>query len=129
MKKLLIEFGKERDLILYCDLHGHSRKKNIFMYGCGEKNDTRYRERVFPYLLEKAADVFNFADYTHEEMAGILRSVAIEKGFTLLMDENRVEDLTRMYSLYTHVDALPQMRQVRCARARGPPPCALCLWR
>lgn len=43
----------------------------------------------------------------------------IEKGFTLLMDENRVEDLTRMYSLYTHVDALPQMRQVRCVRARA----------
>lgn len=62
LKKLLQEFGKERDLFLYCDLHGHSRKKNMFMYGNSEKNDTRYRERVFPYLLEKAADVFNYAD-------------------------------------------------------------------
>lgn len=53
----------------------------------------------------------------------------IEKGFTLLMNENRVEDLTRMYSLYTHVDALPQLRQVRRARARWPLPCALRRWR
>ena len=37
----------------------------------------------------------------------------IEKGFTLLMDQNRVEDLTRMYSLYSQVDALPQLRQAR----------------
>jgi len=22
---------EERDLVLYCDIHGHSRKKNIFM--------------------------------------------------------------------------------------------------
>ena len=62
LKKLLGEFGKERELFLYCDLHGHSRKKNMFMYGNGEKNETRYRERIFPYLLEKAADTFNFGD-------------------------------------------------------------------
>lgn len=47
---------------MYCDLHGHSRKKNMFMYGNGEKNDTRYRERVFPYLLEKAADTFDYSE-------------------------------------------------------------------
>ena len=61
-KQLLIEFQKERELFLFCDLHGHSRKKNMFMYGNCEKNDTRYREKVFPYLLEKAADIFNFND-------------------------------------------------------------------
>ena len=37
-------------------------------------------------LASRFPNVFNFADYTHEEMAGILRSVTIEKGFTL--DEN-----------------------------------------
>ena len=34
----------------------------MFMYGNCDKNDTRYREKVFPYLLEKAADTFNFND-------------------------------------------------------------------
>lgn len=47
---------------MYCDLHGHSRKKNMFCYGNCEKQDTRYREKVFPYLLEKTADTFNFND-------------------------------------------------------------------
>ena len=37
-------------------------------------------------LASRFPNTFNFADYTHEEMAGILRSVAIEKGFTLAED-------------------------------------------
>ena len=34
----------------------------------------------------------------------------VEKGFTQLMEQNRLEDLTRMYALYAQVDALPQLR-------------------
>jgi hypothetical protein len=34
----------------------------MFMYGNGEKNDTRYRERIFPFLLEKSADTFDFSE-------------------------------------------------------------------
>merc|ERR1719238_2599605 len=41
-------------------------------------------------IASRFPNVFNFADYTHEEMAGILRSVAIEKGFTL--DESLTDD-------------------------------------
>ena len=32
-KKLVKQFVSERPLALFCDLHGHSRRKNIFMYG------------------------------------------------------------------------------------------------
>ena len=35
----------------------------------------------------------------------------LEKGFTQLMEQSRLEDLTRMYGLYAQVDALPQLRQ------------------
>lgn len=28
----------ERRVLLYCDLHGHSRKENGFFYGCSYKN-------------------------------------------------------------------------------------------
>ena len=52
----------ERDLLLYCDLHGHSRKKNMFMYGNCNKNEVHAKEKVFPFLLEKSADVFSFSD-------------------------------------------------------------------
>lgn len=47
--------------MLYCDLHGHSRKKNIFMYG-NNFSDTPHQTRVFPYILSKLCDYFSFED-------------------------------------------------------------------
>ena len=32
-KRICKNFSKERQIVLYCDFHGHSRNKNIFMYG------------------------------------------------------------------------------------------------
>lgn len=32
-KKLIKTFASERPLALFVDLHGHSRRKNVFMYG------------------------------------------------------------------------------------------------
>ncbi|XP_012581203.1 PREDICTED: cytosolic carboxypeptidase 2 isoform X2 [Condylura cristata] len=58
IKRLL----KEREVLLYCDFHGHSRKNNIFLYGCNN-NDRKYwlHERVFPLMLSKnAPDKFSF---------------------------------------------------------------------
>lgn len=45
----------ETELVLYCDFHGHSRKQNIFLYGCENKQSPakRLRERVFPAMLSK----------------------------------------------------------------------------
>ena len=36
IKELLRETHDTRGVFLYVDLHGHSRKKNIFLYGCDE---------------------------------------------------------------------------------------------
>lgn len=55
VKWLLKRFTEERNVLLFCDFHGHSRKKNIFMYGNCYKNDTKHKERIFPYILEKQA--------------------------------------------------------------------------
>ena len=52
-------------ITLYCDLHAHSRKYNIFMYGCeNRKKSHKYlKEQIFPYMLHKnAKDRFNFED-------------------------------------------------------------------
>ena len=48
---------EERDITLYCDLHGHSRKQNVFIYGCENRFDPlkRLRERVFPVMVSKNA--------------------------------------------------------------------------
>ncbi|XP_018415221.1 PREDICTED: cytosolic carboxypeptidase 2, partial [Nanorana parkeri] len=53
----------EREVLLYCDFHGHSRKNNVFMYGCNNKAhpESRLHERVFPLMLSKnAPDKFFF---------------------------------------------------------------------
>ncbi|CAI9591245.1 unnamed protein product, partial [Staurois parvus] len=59
IKRLVIE----REVLLYCDFHGHSRKNNVFMYGCNNKGhpESRLQERVFPLMLSKnAPDKFFF---------------------------------------------------------------------
>lgn len=48
----------EREVVLYCDFHGHSRKNNVFMYGCdggGAGARPRLQQRVFPLMLSKNA--------------------------------------------------------------------------
>jgi hypothetical protein len=53
---------EEREVLLFLDLHGHSRKKNIFMYGNSARNDSKYRERFFPFIMERQSEVFSYAD-------------------------------------------------------------------
>ena len=48
---------EEREVVVYCDLHGHSRKNNVFIYGCENRGNPqrRLRERIFPAMLSKNA--------------------------------------------------------------------------
>lgn len=50
--------------MLYVDLHGHSRKHNVFTYGCHvpQCDHTHFlNERVIPFLLsQQAPDKFSF---------------------------------------------------------------------
>ncbi|XP_021913025.1 cytosolic carboxypeptidase 2-like isoform X3 [Zootermopsis nevadensis] len=58
-RRLMEDCGIE----MYCDLHAHSRKHNIFIYGCENRRsaDRRLQEQVFPLMLHKnAADKFSF---------------------------------------------------------------------
>ncbi|XP_057185932.1 cytosolic carboxypeptidase 2 isoform X1 [Triplophysa rosa] len=59
VKRLLTE----REVVVYCDFHGHSRKNNVFMYGCTDRKDTSHclHERIFPLMMSKnAKDMFSF---------------------------------------------------------------------
>ena len=64
MKTMMSRFIEDREVVLFCDLHGHSRKKNIFMYGCDNPvdSDIWLKERVFPGLLEEISNTFSFED-------------------------------------------------------------------
>lgn len=69
-KLMIEEMLQEREVVLFCDLHGHSRKKNVFLYGC----DARFwnsklnnspapsplSERIFPLLMQENSESFAF---------------------------------------------------------------------
>ena len=59
VKRLVRQFSKERPMALYCDFHGHSRRKNIFMYG-NSSSEAPEESRIFPYILSKICDYFSF---------------------------------------------------------------------
>ena len=55
----------DREIALFCDMHGHSRKKNIFVYGCLKKKkctDRDPRPLEFPYMLSTLSHPFSFMD-------------------------------------------------------------------
>ncbi|XP_022106219.1 uncharacterized protein LOC110987635 isoform X7 [Acanthaster planci] len=65
-KEMLEDFSKETEVLVYCDLHGHSRKHNVFIYGCdknGKEIDAAsfLYQRLFPFLMAREApDKFSF---------------------------------------------------------------------
>eukprot|EP00437_Effrenium_voratum_P026684 CAMPEP_0181402510 /NCGR_PEP_ID=MMETSP1110-20121109/3212_1 /TAXON_ID=174948 /ORGANISM="Symbiodinium sp., Strain CCMP421" /LENGTH=751 /DNA_ID=CAMNT_0023524731 /DNA_START=33 /DNA_END=2288 /DNA_ORIENTATION=+ len=59
-KSMFRHLFDDRDVVLYVDIHGHSRKKNVFMYGNSKNNGLR--EKIFPGLLCRSSDCFSFDD-------------------------------------------------------------------
>mmetsp|Transcript_29467 Transcript_29467/g.26041 ORF Transcript_29467/g.26041 Transcript_29467/m.26041 type:complete len:131 (-) Transcript_29467:55-447(-) len=48
---------------MFVDLHGHSRKKNAFMYGCCNKaSDKKNQEKLFPLRFSEIHPSFSFDD-------------------------------------------------------------------
>ena len=64
--------AENKQFFLYLDFHGHSVKKNIFQYGNKMENLAPSRQRcpntmspsIFPMVLSKQFDYFNFQDCT-----------------------------------------------------------------
>jgi murein tripeptide amidase MpaA len=53
-KQMLHKTLASRNIFMFMDVHGHSRKKNLFMYGCHNKNtDKRNIEKLFPLVYSK----------------------------------------------------------------------------
>eukprot|EP00051_Salpingoeca_urceolata_P014282 m.181520 g.181520 ORF g.181520 m.181520 type:complete len:1103 (-) comp18039_c2_seq4:67-3375(-) len=63
LKQMMQRLARDRSIVVYCDLHGHSRKQNVFVYGCENAHDPKrfLRERVFPRILAlNGPDRFSF---------------------------------------------------------------------
>lgn len=54
---------ESRDIFFYCDLHGHSTGRNVFMFGNNQtKVSERNKEKIFPALFAENIDMFGFDD-------------------------------------------------------------------
>lgn len=54
-KTMIKRLTEECGVTMYLDMHAHSRKHNIFIYGCENKRDPEKKlaEQVFPLMLHK----------------------------------------------------------------------------
>lgn len=59
-KRVIKNTAANYEIDLICDLHGHSRKKNIFMYGCNFKKSPQTC-KLFPFILSKISPVFSYS--------------------------------------------------------------------
>ena len=56
IQTIIDQFMNAVQVVLYLDLHGHSRKQNVFTYGCHSHNSNHKQilnERLFPFLLSR----------------------------------------------------------------------------
>lgn len=70
VKTMIEDVSEKHQVLLYCDLHGHSRKHNVFMYGnntCDENSSgvastkSFLNDRLFPWIIAlHAPDKFSF---------------------------------------------------------------------
>ena len=63
-KRLIQMVSEEHELILYCDLHGHSMKRNVFVYGCTDKTDRKRNTliKLVPLLMQEKNRIFSFTE-------------------------------------------------------------------
>ena len=94
----LCRLAEDREIVLFCDFHGHSRKQNVFIYGCDSMDNplTRLKSRVFPKMLSKnAADMFTF------------------KGSSFGVHKSKVSDLASLYRYTCTGSVLPRSYYLR----------------
>jgi hypothetical protein len=98
-KQLVKESHDERGVFLFCDLHGHSRKHNIFMYGCHNPKVPE-ETRIFPYLLSKISKYFSF----DSSRFGVQKSKESTARIALYKDLQNVPNIFTMESTFSGMD-------------------------
>lgn len=91
-KRLLLTFSEDREVVMSLDMHGHSMKRNSFIYGCASKSqdieDKRKSlfVRLIPYLLAERNPLFSFEDcrFRLEKSKESTQRVVVHKAFEVL---------------------------------------------
>ena len=65
-KEMIRSVGNRREILMFCDLHGHSKKMNAFMYGCNTAANggflTWTKVRLLPRVIAKRSSLFSYPD-------------------------------------------------------------------
>jgi len=86
-KQMFRKTVESRKIFMFVDIHGHSRKRNTFMYGCNNKNnEKKHLEKVFPFRLSKQNGSFSFDDcnFNIQKERETTGRVAIRKEFSII---------------------------------------------
>ncbi|CAD7957535.1 unnamed protein product [Amoebophrya sp. A120] len=84
-KNLIKRLLEDRDIALFLDIHGHSRKKNIFMYGNIPAEEQEFGvERIFPKLLSQNSDYFSFPDCNFKRVKESTARCVVYKEFGIV---------------------------------------------
>ncbi|CAG9321202.1 unnamed protein product [Blepharisma stoltei] len=65
-KNLIKEFQENHEVSIFCDLHGHAKKYNSFIYGCNAAAEggvlSWTKVRLFPRVLARLTRIFSYKD-------------------------------------------------------------------
>eukprot|EP00656_Telonema_subtile_P050053 TRINITY_DN6382_c0_g1_i4.p1 TRINITY_DN6382_c0_g1~~TRINITY_DN6382_c0_g1_i4.p1 ORF type:complete len:1182 (+),score=250.10 TRINITY_DN6382_c0_g1_i4:89-3634(+) len=64
-KQMISKLQETREVFAFVDIHGHSRKKNAFMYGVESRFTQRFQECLLPRLLSQNAAIFAYDDCSY----------------------------------------------------------------
>lgn len=90
---MIKETQENREIFMYCDFHGHTRAKNLFIFGCHNDFDSNnvMKERIFPLLYHKRCGSFHFDSCKFD--------VADSKGTTGRVTMRQKFDILNSYTL------------------------------
>ncbi len=60
MKKIIRSVARECTLVFYCDMHGHSKNRDVFIYGNTDSTSPS-QYRLFPIVLSRLCPAFSLA--------------------------------------------------------------------
>jgi Zinc carboxypeptidase/Cytosolic carboxypeptidase N-terminal domain len=100
-KKHLQVFSETHECLLFCDLHGHSIKRNVFFYGCNlnplepDQAKKNIMAKLIPFILSKKNKLVSYKDSKFRmqkskestarivayKQLGIINSLTIEASF------------------------------------------------
>lgn len=65
-KEMIRTVSQRREVLMFCDMHGHSKKMNSFIYGCNTAANGGFtswtKVRLLPRVIAKRSSLFSYPD-------------------------------------------------------------------